>query len=59
MDGAPPRTPSEQFAQHETLQCKPDRSRANKTGQIEKLTTEKKRKEASSKMEGFPSVVES
>jgi hypothetical protein len=39
MDGAPPRTPSEQFAQHETLQCKPDRSRANKTGQIEKLTT--------------------
>jgi hypothetical protein len=39
MDGAPPRTPSEQLAQHETLQHKPDRSLANKTGQIEKLTT--------------------
>jgi len=41
MDGAPPRAPSEQLAQHETLQHKPDRSLANKTGQIEKLTTEK------------------
>jgi len=39
MDGAPPRTPYEQLAQHETLQYKPDRSLANKTGQIEKLTT--------------------
>jgi len=39
MDGAPPRTPYEQLAQHETLQYKPDRSLADKTGQIEKLTT--------------------